>query len=206
MPARPTTVVFDIGNVLIDWDPRYLYRTIFTDTAEMEWFLCHVCPHGWNLAQDKGRPWRDAETEAITRHPAYAAHIRAFRARWHETVSGPIAGSVAILESLQRQQVPLYAITNFASDTYREACVRFPFLTGFRGTVVSGDIGLLKPEAAIYHRLTHDHGVDLSRCVFIDDSLPNVAGARAVGMTALHFTTPAQFAADLRGLGFDVGG
>ena len=190
--------------MLLDWDPRHLYRTIFSDPAEMEWFLAHVCTPAWNTAQDKGRPWPEAEAEAIARHPAYASQIRVFRSRWHETVAGPIAGSVAILENLDRAGVPLYAITNFASDTLREARSRFPFFRTFRGITVSGNLKLLKPDPAIYHRFAADFDVNLNTSVFIDDSRANVAGAKGVGMTALHFTTPADLATDLAALGFPV--
>ena len=192
-----TTVVFDIGNVLLDWDPRHLYRTIFADPAEMAWFLAHVCTPDWNIAQDKGRPWAEAEAEAVARHPGYASQIYAFRARWPETVSGPITGTVAILDRLARAHVPLYAITNFASDTFRQAQQHYAFLRLFRGVVVSDDLGILKPDPAIYQRLAAEFGVDLTRCVFIDDSEKNVAGARAVGMTAIHFSTPAHLAKEL---------
>jgi 2-haloacid dehalogenase len=199
---KPDTVVFDIGNVLLDWNPRYLYRTIFADTAEMEWFLSEVCAPAWNLAQDAGRPWAEAEIEAIARHPRYAEQIRAFRARWSETVTDAIHGTVEILADLQAANVPLYAVTNFASDTFVEACARFPFLNTFRGTIVSGDEKLIKPDARIYRLLESRFDLDLTRCVFIDDSLNNVAGAKAVGMHALHFQSPAQFRRDLEALGF----
>ncbi len=202
LTPRLTTVVFDIGMVLLDWDPRHLYRKIFTDHGEMEWFLANVCTFEWNVAQDQGRPWPEAEAEAIARFPKYAVEIRAFRARWHEMVPGPIAGTVEILDRLAASSIPLYAITNFASDTLRESRARHPFFEHFHGIVVSGDLGLLKPDPAIYHRLAADYGLDLAHCVFIDDTDRNVAAARAVGMTALHFTTPRQLAKDLVVLGF----
>lgn len=190
-------VVFDFGNVLLDWNPRHLYRKLFTDHAQMEWFLTEVCSPAWNLAQDGGRPWVDAEAEAIARHPAQATHIRAFRARWHEMVSGPIAGSVALLHDLARANVPLYGITNFAADTCAETLERFAFFNLFHGIIVSGDVKLLKPDARIYRRLETDHSVDLARCVFIDDVEANCAGARAVGMAAIRFETPEQLRRDL---------
>lgn len=197
-----TTVVFDVGMVLLEWDPRHLYRKIFADPAEMEWFLASVCTYEWNIAQDKGRPWPEAEAEAIARFPKYEPQIRAFRARWQEMVPGPIAGTVDILERLAANSTPLYAITNFASDTLRESRERHPFFEHFHGIIVSGDLGLLKPDPAIYHRLASDYGLNLAHCVFIDDTEKNVAAARAVGMTALRFTTPEQLAKDLVALGF----
>jgi len=202
--AAPATVVFDIGGVLLDWDPRHLYRKTFADPAEMEWFLTHVCHTEWNVAQDAGRSWQEAEAEAIARHPSYAAQIRHFRSRWHEMVPGPIAGTVAILEALARADVPLYAITNFSGDTYREARERHAFFRHFRGVAVSGDLCILKPEPGIYRHLATTHDVELTRAIFIDDVEKNVAGARAVGMHAIRFVSPERLAADLRGLGFAV--
>lgn len=197
-----TTVVFDVGMVLLEWDPRHLYRSIFDDATEMEWFLANVCSHEWNIAQDQGRPWPEAEAEAIARYPTYAEQIRAYRARWQEMVPGPIAGTVDILEQLAAKGVPLYAITNFAGDTFRDSCDRHPFFEHFHGIVVSGDLGVLKPDPAIYHQLAAEYGLDLKHCVFIDDSEKNVVGARAVGMTALRFTTPEALKKDLVALGF----
>jgi 2-haloacid dehalogenase len=201
---RIDTVVFDIGHVLLEWDPRHLYRKIFDDPAKMEWFLAEVCPYAWNLEQDRGRPWADAEAEAISRHPGYAAQIRAYRARWGEMVPRDIAGTVAILRTLQVQGVPLYAITNFAADTFVQAQQRFPYLAEFRGVVVSGRVGLLKPDPAIYRLLGETYGLDLTRCVFIDDSQPNCASAETVGMAAIHFKDPDDTASQLRRLGFNV--
>jgi 2-haloacid dehalogenase len=200
-PRPVVAVVFDFGGVLLDWDPRHLYRTIFTDAAEMEWFLATVCTSDWNLAQDKGRPWPDAEAEAIARHPAYACQIRAFRARWHDMVPGPIQGTVEVLEALAARNVPLYGITNFAADTCREARARFAFFKHFRGIVVSGELGVLKPDPAIYRKLASDHALDLASCLFIDDVQKNVDGAQAAGMAAVRFETPAKLRDDLAALG-----
>jgi 2-haloacid dehalogenase len=197
--ARPaSTVVFDFGGVLLEWNPRYLYAKIFADPAEMEWFLANVCTGDWNVAQDKGRPWPEAEAEAIARHPRYAAEIRAFRARWHEMVPHAIHGTVDILEDLAAANVPLYAITNFAADTCREARAKFPFFRHFRGIVVSGEIGILKPDAAIFHRLATDYRLDLATCLFIDDVPKNVTGAQAAGMQSILFESPEKLREDLK--------
>jgi HAD superfamily hydrolase (TIGR01509 family) len=196
--ARPvTTVVFDFGGVLLEWNPRYLYRKIFADEAEMEWFLANVCTSDWNFAQDQGRPWPEAEAEAIARHPKYAGEIRAFRARWHEMVPHAIQGTVDVLEELAARGVPLYAITNFAADTCAECRNKFAFFRHFRGIIVSGEIGILKPDAAIYQRLASDYGLDLTTCLFIDDVPKNVDGAHATGMQAIRFESPAKLSADL---------
>lgn len=202
--GRRDTVVFDLGNVLLDWDRRYLFSKIFNDEAELDHFLGVVCSMEWHRGLDIGRPWTELAADARSRGSRYTDAIEAYRARWQETISGPIAGTVAILEELAAERVPLYAISNFAGDLYRATAPRFPFLGLFRGVVISGDERLLKPDPAIYHRLADLHGVDLGRCVFIDDSLPNVAGAEDVGMHAIHFTTPEALRSELRRLGFSL--
>ena len=194
-------VVFDIGNVLVHWEPRALYRKIFATEAEVEWFITNVCNHVWNLEQDRGRSFADAVREATARFPEHADAIAAYDLRWHETVLGPIEGTVAILQELQARGTPLYAITNFNQDKFRETLQRFPFLAAFRDIVVSGDERLLKPDAAIYRVLLQRNGLDASSCVFIDDSVKNVKGAEAVGMKAIHFTTPAALRSELVGMG-----
>jgi 2-haloacid dehalogenase len=202
---HPTRVVFDIGNVLVHWDPRRVYRTIFKTEAEVDDFLTRVLPPEWNLEQDRGRSWKEAEDIQIALFPDYADAIRAFRARWIETVPNAIAGTVAILEKLKAGGVPLYAITNFASDTLVEAKTLYPFLaTSFIDMVVSGDEKLIKPDPAIYHVLLNRQKLQAEDCVFIDDSMKNVEAAAKLGIHALHFTTPEVFAKDLRALGFDV--
>lgn len=194
-------VVFDIGNVLIHWDPRALYRTIFKSEDEVEWFLGHVCTHDWNTEQDRGRSFEDAIAEATARHPDHAEAIAAYHLRWTETILGPIPGSVAILETLNAQGTPLYAITNWHQDKFRETRARYPFLGLFRDIVVSGDERVVKPDPAIYRLLLDRNGLEAASCLFIDDNAANVAGARAVGMKAHHFTSPETLRAELAALG-----
>ncbi len=202
---RPTRVVFDLGNVLIHWDPKVLYRRIFATEAEVEHFLTHILPPEWNLEQDRGRSWPEAEAERIALFPEHEPHIRAFRARWRETVPHAIEGTVRILESLKAERVPLYAITNFASDTLEEAKTLYPFLgNSFIDIVVSGDEKLIKPDPAIFRVLLKRQKLAAEDCVFIDDSPKNVSAARMLGFHALHFVGPERFAEDLRGLGFKV--
>lgn len=194
-------VVFDIGNVLVHWDPRALYRKIFATEDEVEWFITHVCNSDWNLEQDRGRSFAEGVAELTARFPEHAEAIAAYDTRWHETVLGPIDGSVAILEELEARGTPLYAITNFNQHKFKEALQRFPFLGVFRDTVVSGDERLLKPDPAIYCLLLARNGLSAADCVFIDDSDKNVAGAEAVGMKAIHFTTPGALRSALDGMG-----
>jgi len=206
MTVRPTTVVFDIGNVLIAWDPRNLYRRFFEGREEdMEWFLSNVCTPAWNVEQDRGRSFADAVELLVKEHPPELhPMIRAFDTDWHETISGPIHGSVDILKALKRNNVPVFAITNWNQDKFREARKRFDFLNSFDGIMVSGDERLLKPDREIFELFYARYGVKPETAVFIDDSLRNVEGARAAGMHALHFTSADTLARDLRELGFPV--
>ena len=194
-------IVFDLGKVLIDWDPRHLYRKVFADPARMEWFLAHVCHNDWNLEQDKGRSFDDAVKEATSRYPEYASEIAMYRDRWMDMVPGAIDGSVKILEELYDHGLPLYAITNWNGDTFRATRSRFPFLGLFNDIVVSGDEKLLKPEPAIFELLAKRNGIDLSDSLFIDDSMKNVKGCEAVGMKGHHFTSPESLRAALLALG-----
>ena len=194
-------VVFDIGNVLVYWEPRALYRKIFATEEEVEWFIANVCNHDWNLEQDRGRSFAEAVAETSARFPEHADAIAAYDLRWHETVPGPIAGSVEILEQLDASGTPIYAITNFNQHKFKETLQRFPFLRRFRDIVVSGDERVLKPDAAIYRLLLQRNGLTAADSVFIDDSLKNVVGAEAVGMRGIHFTGPEALRAELVAMG-----
>lgn len=194
-------VVFDIGNVLIEWDPRHLYRKLIPDPVEMERFLAEVCTDAWNIEQDRGRTWEEAIAERVKLFPRHEALIRAYSERWHEMVPGEVPGTVAVLEGLRARGVPLYAITNFSVQKFAEAQGRFAALRGFRDVVVSGAERLLKPDPAIYQALLARNGLEAARCLFIDDSVKNVVGARAVGMAAHHFRDAEGLREELRGLG-----
>ena len=200
--SQPSIIVFDIGGVLLDWDPRYLYRKIFDDPEQMEWFLREVCTPAWNLEQDRGRPFADAVAERIALFPDHADAIRAFDERWAETVSEAIHGTVGILEALRRAKIPNYAITNFSAEKFEVACAALPFLANFDGIVVSGAEKLIKPDPKIYRLLLERYRLNAADCLFIDDVLKNVEGARAVGMQAVQFTGPEQLEIDLRACGF----
>jgi 2-haloacid dehalogenase len=188
---RPTVVIFDVGNVLVRWDARLLFRQLHADEAATDAFLEETGFHDWNLELDAGLAWDEGVAQLSARHPRHAAAIRAFHERWHETLPGAIEGSVAILEELAAAGVPLYAITNYSGEKWAETLPRFPFLgTTFRDTVVSGHARVVKPDARIFRLLLERNGLEPSDCVFIDDSAKNVAGAVAVGIDAVLFTTP----------------
>ena len=194
---RRTTVIFDLGGVLLDWNPRYLYRKLIPDEAACEHFLSEVCHPEWNVCQDGGRSFADAEAEAIARHPDKAELIRAWLRRFDEMIPATLPGTVEILERLDARRVPLYALTNFSGETFATTRRRFGFFDRFRGIVVSGDEKMLKPEARIYRLLCERYGVEPNQAVFIDDSLKNVEGARALGIHGIHFQGPEALAREL---------
>lgn len=197
-------IVFDIGKVLIHYDPTLPYSHVIPDDAEREWFLANVCTHEWNLEQDRGRTWEEAEALLIAEHPERAEQIRAFRKHWNEMVPHAYDDSVTIFEKLIAEGRDVTMLTNFASDTFREAQARFPFLSKPRGVTVSGDIGLIKPDVAIYDTHAKSFGLDPASTIFIDDSLANVEGARAAGWHAVHFTGIEKLRSDLAAHGIEV--
>ena len=193
-------VIFDVGNVLLDWNPRYLYRKLLPSAADVEHFLEHICTPAWNAEQDRGRRWADAVAELSAQHPHYADLIRAFDERWHETIGGPFDDSVEILRELAAADVPLFALTNFSGEKFAEVRERYDFFSLFRGIVVSGDEKQIKPDAKIYRILLERYSIDPARAMFIDDSKANVAAAAELGMTAVHFTDAGSLRAALLGL------
>ena len=204
MPAPIRHIVFDIGKVLIHYDPNLPYSRIIPDEAERRWFFDNVCTHDWNMEQDRGRGWTEAEAEIIARHPERAEQIRAFRLNWHEMVPYAYEDSVAIMKGLIEAGRDVTMLTNFAADTFRDARRMYPFLDLPRGVTVSGEIGLLKPDVAIYQRHAADFGLDPAASLFIDDVTVNVEGARAAGWQAVQFLGADKLKADLKDLGVEV--
>jgi 2-haloacid dehalogenase len=204
MAAKIDHIVFDIGRVLIHYDPNLPYSRIIPDETERKWFFDNVCTHEWNLEQDRGRSWSEAEALLLEQHPEHEANIRAFRQHWHEMVPHAYDGSVAIFESLIESGHDVTMLTNFAADTFVEARRKFPFLDKPRGVTVSGEIGLIKPDVAIYEKHARDFALTPEASIFIDDSYPNVEGARAAGWQAVHFTDPETLRKDLRAHGIEV--
>ncbi|MGQ0664530.1 MAG: HAD family hydrolase [Pseudomonadota bacterium] len=199
--GRPRAVVFDLGGVLIDWNPRHLYRRLFAgDEAAMEAFLATVCTQAWNERQDRGRPIAEAEAELIARHPDQAELIGAYYRRFDEMMAGAIDGTVAILEELETRGTSLYALSNFSAETFPLAKRRFSFLARFRAIVVSGEIGIAKPDRRIFEHLLAAHALRAPDCLFIDDQPENVEAARAAGLEALQFRSPVALGADLEAM------
>jgi 2-haloacid dehalogenase len=190
-------IVFDIGKVLIHYDPNLPYSRLIPDEAERRWFFENVCTHDWNIEQDRGRTWAEAEALLIEAHPEREEHIRAFRKHWHEMVPYAYDGSVAIMKKLIADGHDVTMLTNFADDTFAQAQTMYDFLHAPRGVTVSGRVGLIKPDAAIYE--THSKAFDLDprACLFIDDSPANVTGAQACGWQSVLFTSPEKLRQDL---------
>ena len=185
------TVVFDLGGVLINWDPRNLYRKIMPDPDEVETFLQEVCTFDWNAQQDAGRPLAEATQILVEQFPHQEDLIRMYYDRWEEMLDGSIQETVALLDTLrQQQQHRLLALTNWSHETFPRALELFDFLHWFEGIVVSGEEQLKKPDERLYHILFDRYHIDPQKAVFIDDSHPNVVAARDLGMKAIHFKGP----------------
>ena len=189
--------MFDLGGVLIDWDPRYLYRKLLDDEAAVEEFLATVCTPAWNDEQDRGRPFAEGVAELVARHPAHAAAITAFHERWAEMLGGAVDATVEVLAELRAAGVPVYALTNWSAETFGIARERFEFLEWFDGVLVSGEERMIKPDPAIFRLLLERFGLDPEPTFYVDDSELNVAAADRLGFDAVRFTTPAQLRRDL---------
>lgn len=194
-------IVFDIGRVLIHYDPDIPFSRLIPDADRRKWFFDNVCTSDWNIEQDRGRTWEEAEALLIAEHPAHAESIRQFRRHWHEMVSHAYEDSVALMEALIDDGRDVTMLTNFAADTFAEARKLYPFLNKPRGVTVSGEIGLIKPDPAIYEHHVAAFDLEPAATLFIDDSLRNVEGAKAAGWQAVPFTDADTLKSDFRKLG-----
>ena len=198
----PTAVIFDVGRVLYDWDPRFLYERLIPAGPALDAFLRDVVTQEWHFQHDAGRDFADTMPELIAEHPHHAELIGHWGPRFLESIGDPIPGMHALVADLDRRGVPLFAITNFSHEFWppfraREAAL----FDRFREVVVSGTEKLVKPNAAIYRLALDRFGLQPQEAVFIDDNEANVAGAAAIGMTALHFTSEPKLRGELRSLG-----
>ena len=182
--------MFDIGGVLLDWDPDYLFRKLIADDDERRWFLAEVCSPAWNAEQDGGRSWAEATAELGELFPEHSNLITAYDERWEEMVSGAIEGTVAVLSALRSEGLPTFALTNFSAEKWEVAKDRWDFLAGFDGAVVSGIEQVAKPDLRIYEILLDRYGLDPARTYYTDDLKANVEAARAVAIDAEVFVDP----------------
>lgn len=194
-------IVFDIGRVLIHYDPDLPFSRLIPDETERRWFFANICTADWNIEQDRGRSWQEAEELLIAEHPAHEDNIRNFRRHWHEMVSHAYDDSVAIMERLIAAGHDVTMLTNFAADTFAEARKRFAFLNRPRGVTVSAEIGLIKPDRAIYDHHADTFRLDPAATLFIDDSQKNIDGAKAAGWQAVLFQNAKTLEEDLERFG-----
>lgn len=197
-------VVFDFGNVLLNFDPERAYLDLIPDQMKRHAFLRDVCSRDWIVEQDRLHAWAPGEAELIARYPNQEALIRAFRKRWHDMVPGPITDSVGILEALSDDGLDVTALTNFNGETFDEASQRFGFFRLFRGMTVSGRFGMLKPEAEIFAHHAASFDLVPEATLFIDDVAANVAAARNAGWQSVQFVDPDRLWRDLHLLGVKV--
>lgn len=192
-------MIFDMGGVLIEWNPRYLFRKLFDGNEKrMEHFLLEICNQEWNVKQDLGRTIKEATEERVALYPDYEPYIRAYYGRYNETVVGDISGTVRIAADLRASGYILAGLSNWSAETFALMRERFEFLNWFEDIIVSGDVGLIKPDPAIYHLTLERLGCKAEDGLFIDDSLTNVNAALALGIDAIHFISPMQLAEELK--------
>ncbi|MEM6396676.1 MAG: HAD family phosphatase [Bacteroidota bacterium] len=193
------TIIFDLGNVLIGWDPRRLYRKIFATEAEVEYFMTHITNLDWNEEQDRGRPIAEGTEILVAQHPEWEREIRIYYDRWTESFSGAIEGSVELLKELHASGCyRLLALTNWSAELFPWARETFDFLQLFEDIMVSGEVKMKKPDAAIYELLRQRYGLgDFEGCLFIDDSERNVEGVRKAGLEAIRFLGSDQLRGEL---------
>jgi 2-haloacid dehalogenase len=204
MNKKFDTIIFDLGAVLIDWNPRYLYRKIFKTEEEITWFLENICTSEWNDEQDAGRSFTEATELLVAKHPEWEVPVRAWYDRWHETIQGPIHETVDILKSIRdAKQHRLYALTNWSAETFPWALNTFEFLHWFEGIVVSGVEKRRKPHPEFYQILFDRYNVDPRNSLFIDDNIKNIQAGKMIGLTTIHFQSPRQLYEDLKKLGIN---
>ncbi len=196
------TIVFDLGGVLLDWNPRYLYQKIFSDPDEMEYFLQEVCSPEWNAQMDETKSFQDGMDELVLKFPEYESQIRAYFPRWVEMIKGELSGTVEILRELKEADYTLAALSNWSSETFPRVMDHYEFLSWFNPLVISGQIGYKKPDPEPFQILLHELGLNAEDCLFIDDMEKNIQEAKRQGFDVIHFSSPDQLREELveRGL------
>ena len=198
--SKTTNIVFDLGKVLIDWDPRHLYRKLLPNENEMEWFLENVCNDEWNIKHDKGQSFDKGISELSKLYPQYTDLIKNWFDRWEEMLGGPIEDTVELLAELKKLDFPLYILSNWSAETYPKAEKIYAFLKWFDGKIISGEVGKVKPDPEIYHILTKKYNLEPKNSVFIDDKLINIEAANLIGFHGIHFKNAVSLRNDLKKL------
>jgi len=195
-------VVFDLGGVLIDCEPRYLYRNLINDDERLEWFLANICTVEWNIEQDKGRPVSKGIAELVGKHPEHQSLIEIYYEQFDQMIAGPITGMMDILHDLLGQNVHVYGLSNWPHETFPIAQRRFPILQKFKDIVLSSEFGVCKPDPALFEFAFQRFGINPEECVFIDNHPPNVETAEKIGCYGVIFTDAEQIYRELESLGF----
>jgi len=195
-------IIFDLGGVLIDWNPDYVFDKLFEDKEKKRHFFENICTPDWNEEQDAGRPIKEATENLVAQHPEWKTYIEAFYGQWTDMLGGPIEGTVAIFKQLKEQNnVKFYALTNWSAELFPIALERYDFLHWFDGRVVSGEEKMRKPHPPFYQLLLQRYGLQPDETLFIDDNLRNVKAAEAIGIPTIHFQSPEQLKEELQQLG-----
>ena len=199
--GKKTSVIFDFGGVLIDWNPRHLYRKVFQEAQAMEDFLATVCTNDWQEMQNETRTWAEAVAERVALFPEHRPLIEMYRSRWLEMIRDADWETVAIVDALRQRGLRLYGLTNWSAEMFPPTRRRFDFIDWFEGVVVSGEVGIRKPSPEIFRHLFSRYRVDPNEAVFIDDKAENLAVARSLRLESHHFTSAANLRTDLEASG-----
>lgn len=201
MTSKIKAVIFDFGNVLIEWNPRYVYRRYFpNDEAAMEQFLHEVNFMDWNAQQDKGRTFADGVARLSSQFPHYSDLIRAYHDNWQDSIGDYFAGTVEIMKRLKQAGYPLYGLSNWSAETFPIARKKYGFFDLFNDIILSGEVGAIKPEPEIFEITLRRIGRPAGECLFIDDALANIEQAQRMGFAVVHFESPEQLEEELRRL------
>jgi 2-haloacid dehalogenase len=193
-----TSLIFDLGGVLIDWNPSYVFDKLFNDEKQKQHFFQHICTSDWNEAQDAGRPLKEATETLVAQFPEWKEYIEAYYGRWEEMLGGPIHDTVQILRELkEKKKYKLYALTNWSAELFPIALERYDFLHWFDGRLVSGEEKMRKPFAEFYHLLLQRFHIHPGETIFIDDNLRNVEAAQAIGIRCIRFQSAPQLRKEL---------
>lgn len=198
---RDKAIVFDLGGVLLDWDPRHLYRTVFAETEEMEYFLEEICSPAWNAQMDVDKSFQEGITDLLPEYSTYAAQIRLYQTRWPEMLKGDFPDSVAVLKELRDAGYRLAALSNWSRETFPVVKAQYEFLGWFDPLILSGEVGLAKPDPRIFQVLLQEVGRPARDCVFIDDNPENIAEAGRQGFETIRFSSADSLREELTGMG-----
>jgi 2-haloacid dehalogenase len=200
MPQTIKAILFDFGNVLLEWNPRHLYRRFFQNEEEMDQFLHEVNFMDWNLQQDKGRSFAEGVAELSKEFPQYAELIQAYHDNWIHSIGNSLTGTIEIMKRLKKAGYQLYGLSNWSAETFPIARQKYDFFNLLDDIVISGEVGAVKPEPEIFEIILARNGKAASECLFIDDALPNVEAARELGFVTIHFQSPEQLESELKKL------